>query len=140
MSDALEQELLDLEKQFWTSMKNKDYAGALKLANDPCLVAGPQGVSSIDKKTFEKVMKAGNWTLHDFELRDPKVQRISDDVAIIGYNVHEKLTVDGRPITLDAADASTWVRKNGQWTCVMHTESLFGDPYGRDRKGSSRAA
>jgi len=36
--------------------------------------------------------------------------------------------------TLDAADASTWVKKDGRWLCALHTESLIGDPYGRDRR------
>ena len=67
------------------------------------------------------------------EPHDAQVQQLSDDVAIIGYKVREKLTVDGKPLTMEAADASTWVRKNGRWVCALHTESVAGDPYGRDR-------
>jgi len=40
----------------------------------------------------------------------------------------------GKPVTLDAADASTWVKKDGRRLCALHTESLIGDPYGRDRR------
>jgi len=47
--------------------------------------------------------------------------------------VHEELTVEGKPVTLDAADSSTWVRRDGHWLCAAHTETLSGDPYGRDR-------
>jgi hypothetical protein len=83
-----------------------------------------------------KMMEGASWTLHDFKFEDVKVQRLSDDVAVIGYKVHEDLTVDGQPVTLDAADASTWVKKNGRWVCAMHTESIVGDPYGRDRSTS----
>lgn len=50
------------------------------------------------------------------------------------YRVHEELTVDGKPVTLDAADASTWVRRNGRWVCALHTEAISGDPFGRDRR------
>jgi hypothetical protein len=25
------------------------------------------------------------------------------------------------------------VRRNGQWVCALHTESMLGDPFGRDR-------
>jgi hypothetical protein len=115
-------------------MKDKDVQGALALTHDPCIVTGPQGVASIDKDKFAEMMAAGQWTLHDFELRDVQVQHLSDDVAIIGYKVKENMTVDGKPVTLEAADASTWVRKDGRWLCALHTESISGDPYGRDRK------
>jgi hypothetical protein len=55
-------------------------------------------------------------------------------VAIIGYKVHEDITVDGSRLAIDAADTSTWVSQNGSWLCAMHTESLIGDPFGRDRR------
>jgi hypothetical protein len=54
-------------------------------------------------------------------------------VAVLAYNVHEELTVEGKPVTIDAADASTWVRRDGRWLCALHSESLKGDPFGRDR-------
>lgn len=131
--DKIDRELLDLENQFWNSMKDKNADAAVRLVADPCVVTGAQGVSRIDKATFAKMMSGATWTLHDFTIRDAQVQRLSDDVAVIGYKVRESLTVDGQPITIEAADASTWVRKNGGWVCALHTESLLGDPYGRDR-------
>jgi hypothetical protein len=134
MQTDLAKELLDLEMQFWKSMKDKDVDAALSLTYEPCMVAGPTGVSSIDKQTFAKMMATGTWVLQDFEIRDVKVQQLNEEVAVIGYKVHEELTVDGKPITLDAADVSTWVKKNGRWLCALHTESLAGDPYGRDRQ------
>ena len=134
MQAELDKELLDLETRFWNCMKTKDVETATRMTDDPCIVTGAQGVSRIDKKTFAKLMETGTWVLHNFEIKDAKVQRLSDDVAVIGYKVHEDLTVDGERITVDAADASTWVRRNGKWLCALHTESVAGDPYGRDRK------
>ena len=130
----LAQELLELERRFWQCMKDKDVGRALELTNDPCIVTGAQGVARIDRSTFKKMMETGTWELHDFEFQNVQVQQISDDVAVIGYKVREKLTVDGMPLTMDAADASTWVRKDGRWLCALHTESVSGDPYGRDRQ------
>ena len=131
---TIEKQLLDLEKQFWQSQQAKDVEAALQLIDDPCIVAGPQGVARIDKQTFAKLMTTANWTLRGFDIEDVQVQRLSDDVAVIGYKVHLELTVEGQALTLDAADASTWVRKNGRWLCALHTESVVGDPYGRDRR------
>lgn len=47
--------------------------------------------------------------------------------------VNERLTVDGKPLKLEAADASTWVRRGERWVCALHTEAITGDPFGRDR-------
>lgn len=134
MQMAMDAKILELENEFWESMKANNTEAALKLSADPCLVAGSQGVARIKKKDFAKMMSEGNWKLLDFHLDDVKFEQISDDVAVICYKVHEDLTVDGKPVSLDAADTSTWVRKNGNWVCAMHSESIIGDPFGRDRK------
>jgi hypothetical protein len=44
------------------------------------------------------------------------------------------LMVEGQQVALEANDASVWVRRDGKWLCAMHTESLAGDPFGRDRR------
>jgi hypothetical protein len=59
---------------------------------------------------------------------------LGDDIAVLAYNVREEATVDGKRVTLDAADASTWRRRDGHRVCALHTESLKGDPWGRDRQ------
>jgi hypothetical protein len=69
-----------------------------------------------------------------FVLKDgAQVRLLQDDIAIVAYQVHEELTVDGKPVTLDA-DSSIWVRRNGRWLCALHTEAILGDPFGRDRQ------
>jgi uncharacterized protein (TIGR02246 family) len=131
---AVERELLDLEKQYWQSLKDRDSAAASRLSDEPCLVTGAQGVESLSRDAIRSMISAAPYRLLDFEIADDaKVRMLSDDVAVLAYNVHEELTVDGEPVTVDAADASTWVRRDGKWVCALHTESLKGDPFGRDR-------
>src|SRR5436190_4997667 len=108
MQSDVQKELLDLENQFWQCMRDKNVAKALEMTNDPCIVTGAQGVAQIDKKSFAKMMETGSWILHEFDIHDAQVLQLSDDVAIVGYKVREKLTVDGKPLTMVAADASTW--------------------------------
>jgi hypothetical protein len=137
VTKTLERELVDLEKRYWRAIKEKDIDTASQMTHDPCIVAGAQWVQSIDRKTFEQMMKSDDWTVRDFELEgEPEVQLLNDDVAIVAYKVREEMTVDGKPLTLKAADASTWVRRSGRWECAMHTESILGDPFGRDRKAA----
>lgn len=127
---TVEREVLDLEKQYWRAIKNRDMDAALRLTDDPCLVASAQGVRRLDRQTFMSMMKAMPSTLQDFDVRDgAEVRLLSDDVAIVAYTVYEALTTPaGKALTLDAADTSTWVRRDGRWRCAMHTETILGDP------------
>lgn len=135
MDKAIERELLSLEQRYWQSIKDKDMAAVSELTDYPCIVTGAQGVGSIDEATFSSMLKGSPRTLDEFTLGDDvQVRQISEDVAVVAYKLREKLTVEGEPITIEAADASVWVRRDGQWRCAMHTESLAGDPYGRDRR------
>ena len=135
-TQTIEAELLDLEKRFWQALKDRDVDTCVRLTDYPCIVTGAQGIGAIDQKTFAAMMKAAPYTLDRFEIKDgAEVRLVRDDVAIVAYQVHEELTVEGKPVKFDAADSSTWVRRDGRWVCVSHTESIMGDPFGRDRKG-----
>ena len=105
MSDqSIEQELMNLETQYWQAMKTKDFEAGL--------------------------------SLNDFELKNPEVRSLGENVAVLAYKVREELTVDGKPVTVDALHSSTWIKRNGRWVCALHTESIAGDPFGRDRKAA----
>jgi hypothetical protein len=112
---------------------DNDVETAVRLTDDPCIVTGAQGVGRIDREQLVQMMQEAPYTLREFDVHDVQVRCLGDDVAIVAYKVHEELTVDGEPVTIDAADSSTWVRRNGRWKCAMHTEALTGDPFGRDR-------
>lgn len=134
MPSATEQQLIDLEKKYWNAMITKDVDTALRMSDDPCYVTGAQGVSAISAGQYRKLMTDGTWTLHEYSMDKIQARLISPDVAIVAYTVTEKLTVEGKPLTLKANDSSTWVRRNGEWKCALHTEAVAGDPFGRDRK------
>lgn len=132
-----EKKLLELERTYWKAIKDRDIDVLLSMTEDPCIVTGPQGVERIDHQTYAGMMKSSSWTLEDFELKDALVQMVAPDVAIVAYTVKESLTVDGKALTLEAADSSTWVRRDGRWVCTLHSEAIAGDPFGRDRKAAA---
>ena len=132
---TVEKELMQLEKQFWQAIKDRDADTAIALTDDECIVSGAQGIARIDQDAMEGMMRDASYSLNRFRIADnPEVRLVNDDVATVAYKVHEELTVDGKPVTLEAAETSVWVRRDGRWVCALHTESLLGDPYGRDRK------
>jgi uncharacterized protein (TIGR02246 family) len=135
---TIEAQLTDLEKQYWTAIRDRDVQAAMRLTDDPCIVTTAQGVGRIAREAFAGMLQAGGWTLHEFTFSDMQVRILSEGVAIVAYRVKELMTVDGKSITLDAADSSTWVRRDGQWMCALHTEALIGDPFGRDKQPPMR--
>jgi hypothetical protein len=34
--------------------------------------------------------------------------------------VRESLIVEGKPMTVEAVDSSTWIRSQGRWLCARH--------------------
>src|SRR5512133_778501 len=134
MPDTIERELVKLERRYWQALKDKDVDAAMELTDEPCIVAGAQGVGVIDHPTYIRMMEHASWTIVDFEIGDDiQVRPLGTDTAVLAYTVHEELEVDGEPVAFDAADTSIWVRRDGRWRCATHTESIAGDPYGRDR-------
>ena len=126
-------DLMQLEKDYWQAIREGDIDAALALADDPCIVAGSSGVASLDHATFERMMRAATYRIKDVVISDVQSREVSDDLVLLAYKVRESLTVDGKPVSFDAADTSVWVRKGDRWACVLHTESILGDSFGRDR-------
>ncbi|HEX2657271.1 MAG TPA: nuclear transport factor 2 family protein [Polyangia bacterium] len=109
---TLENELLGLERQYWQSVKDNQPDAMARLSADPCIIAGAQGIRLVDHATLRKTAASGAWKLEAFELSQPIVRVVTPDVAIVAYQVHETLTVEGKTVSFDAADLSTWVRRD----------------------------
>ena len=104
---ALEQELLALEKRHRQAQKDKDGAAAAELTDEACLIAGAQGVVEIDRRTLVGMMEDASWRIEDHSIGDDvHLRQLDADTAILAYKVHEDLTVDGEPVSIDAADTS----------------------------------
>jgi hypothetical protein len=137
-TQPVENEVLSLEKKFWQALKDGDVDAAVRMTDFPCIITGPQGVGRVDQQAFETMMKDSPYTIRTFELDDDmQVRLLGDDVAVVAYKVREELTVEGEPVTIEAADSSTWIRRDGRWRCALHTEAIVGDPFGRDRRPSA---
>ena len=120
-------QIVDLERRFWDAMRDKDVESAKALVADPCLVTGPSGAMAIDPDRFAQMTNDGQWTLRDYEFLDLEVTSPRDDVAIVAYKVRQRGTLTGKPMDLQCADASTWVRNDDGWKCVLHTETILAD-------------
>jgi hypothetical protein len=61
--ETTEKELLGLERAFWEALKRKDAKAATRLTDFPCIVTGPQGVASLDERTFANIVKSEQYSI-----------------------------------------------------------------------------
>jgi hypothetical protein len=125
MQEARSKTLIDLENRFWKSLVDEDADTAIALLNEPALMVSPHGAFKFDHAGYRRMAEQGSMVVKSYQLSDMDVVFASEDAAILTYRVKQVLSPRDRSqdITQDMADTSTWVRKGGQWQCVMHTET-----------------
>jgi Domain of unknown function (DUF4440) len=130
---SAEQELVALEKRYWRAMEDSDVETAVSLTDFPCIVAGSGGVRRVDERAYREMISSPAYQVKQFTMKgEMQARMLSDDVGIVAYEIHEELDVHGNPVTVDATDASTWVKRDGRWRCALHTESIAGDALQHD--------
>jgi hypothetical protein len=117
--------LIDLERKFWQSMVDEDTETALSLLDEPALMVSTHGSMKFDHAGYRHMAEQGTMVVKDFELSDVNVLFPTEATAILTYRVKQSVAPRGKKdvVTQEMEDSSTWVRKRGQWQCVMHTET-----------------
>src|SRR5258706_11469678 len=109
-----DQELLDIERQYWDALKDRDIRTVGRLTAEDSTVAGASGVAGFGPQSIAKFMENTSYKIHDYRI-DPqtvRINRICEDVISIAYGVHEDLEVEGKPVKVDAFDTSVWRKTN----------------------------
>ena len=132
------QDIIDLETRFWQSMVDKDVDTSIAMMPEQSVVTGAQGVATLKHDDYRAMSKQNEslWTLKSFKFDKVQVTFPAENVAVIAYTVTEDMEVEGKKLTLQAADATTWVKTDGKWLAALHAESVLGAAFGRDRKAA----
>ena len=117
--------LIDLENRFWKSLVDEDADTAVAMLDEPAMMVSSHGAMKFDHAGYRKMAQQGSMVLKSYELSDMQVVFPIEDTAILTYRVKQAMAPRGKSesTTQEMADTSTWVRKGGQWQCVMHTET-----------------
>jgi len=122
-------DLLKTEHEYWDALMNHDAKAVERLTDQSCIVVGAQGVSEFDPPSAAAMVNDMPYELQSYHLGEQaKVRMLGRNVAIVAYPVHESVRRNGNLETLDAVDASVWVRRDGHWTCALHTETMADAP------------
>lgn len=118
-------ELMQLERKFWQSMVDEDTDTALAMLDEPALMVSSHGAMQFDHATYRRMAEQGPMVIKSFELSNMNVLFPDDNTAVLTYHARQALTPRGRSeeINQEMTDSSVWTRKDGEWRCVMHTET-----------------
>ena len=130
-----DQEILALEHDFWNALKDRDGRTVARLTAEDSTVVGASGVTGISPREMGQMTESASYTIKGFRIdrHKARITNLCDDAYAVSYPVQEELEVDGKPVKLQAFDTSVWKKTDAGWTCVLHTESIAGDAFGRDR-------
>jgi hypothetical protein len=118
--------LIALEKKFWQSMVDEDVDTAIALLDEPALMVSSHGAMQFDREQYKHMAEKGPMVIKSFEFSDMQVLHPTNDTAVLTYRVKQAVAArgdDAEEIKQEMADSSVWMRKDGEWLCVMHTET-----------------
>lgn len=119
----METQIIELEKKYWQGMENHDYETVKNLTRFPCIIAGKNGVQSIDEATFKKMFESGDGDkIKVLNISDIETQLLAENNAVIAYSI-ELGIVDNQKAPTKCACTSTWIKENNNWVCALHTEA-----------------
>ncbi|RZI81831.1 MAG: nuclear transport factor 2 family protein [Rubrivivax sp.] len=118
-------ELIDLENRFWQSMVDEDTDTALSMLAEPALMVSSHGTMKFDHAGYRQMAEHGSMVIKSFELSDMNVVFPTEDTALVTYHAKQATASRGEDDVTEQemADSSVWTRQDGQWRCVMHTET-----------------
>lgn len=116
-------EIEGLEKAFWNSMVAGKPEVATAMLTEPAVMVSGHGATKFDHAAYTRMANDDRYKLVDYTLSDMDVIFPRDDVAVATYHVDQKMEMQGKPLQMKMYDSSTWVKVDGKWRCVMHTES-----------------
>ena len=117
-------EIERLERAFWQSIVDSDAPTATGMLTEPALMVNDHGALRFDHAEYARMLDDETMRLVDYRLSDMDVLTPTRDTAVVTYDAEQTVESNGKRTTMHAHDTSTWVKVDGQWRCVAHTESL----------------
>lgn len=116
----METQIIELEKKYWRGMEDHDYETVKNLTRFPCIVAGKNGVRSVDEPQFKAMFESGAGAQYKVIDISGVASQIIDETAVIAYEIEIGVR-DSQP--MKCACTSTWIKQDDGWRCALHSET-----------------
>ena len=124
-SEALCEELLAIEKHFWTGGPE----AYRRHADERCLIAFAEMAGVMSNEDIAKSAEKGRWK--DISIEQKGLAPLSDTAAVITYECTAKRK-DGQPYR--ALVSSGYVKRAGGWKLAFHQQTpLQADAAGKEK-------
>ena len=107
------QEILKLEDEFGHAMIKNDPEAIGRLLADDWIIIDPDG-GIIDRARFLAVIRSGTLSHEVMDSRDVRVRIYGNSAAVTALT-----TTTGQEFNTEERATDLWVKKNGQWMCVL---------------------
>ncbi len=119
---AVNQRIVELEKEGWEAIKKKDWNGLGALMTADFVMVDENGIVS-GRSEVLKVLADLNLT--DYVMEDTKVVMLGRDAALLTYKVTQKGSFKGQDIPSKPYYASSvYVKRGDKWLNVLFQQSL----------------
>jgi ketosteroid isomerase-like protein len=119
----MQEELLNLEKEFTQAIVKNDAEAIGQFLADDWVIIDPDG-GMIDKSRFLTVIKSGTLT-HESMESDDVVVRIYGDSAVVTALTTSKGKFMKQDFTTRERATDVFVKQNGRWQCVLSQLTRF---------------
>jgi ketosteroid isomerase-like protein len=111
------QEILKLEDEFGHAMIKNDPEAIGRLLADDWIIIDPDG-GIIDRARFLAVIRSGTLSHEVMDSRDVRVRIYGNSAAVTALTtITGKFS--GQEFKTEERATDLWVKKNGQWMCVL---------------------
>ena len=105
-------------------MENHDYETVKKLTRFPCIIAGKNGVQSVDEDAFKKMFESGAGNkIKVLDFSHVEAQSFGENGVVIAYQIALGMADNKQKSPMKCACTSTWIKEKNTWVCVLHTEA-----------------
>lgn len=119
------------EKEIYQAIKNEDIDIFKSYTSDNLISVYRSGYATKD----DEIDHLAEITIHSYQLSDIKVKQPAKDVAIIIYTLDASGIYQDKKFGGKFYAASTWIKSDGTWKTVMHTEIPAPVPEAHNMKG-----
>jgi hypothetical protein len=117
------QEILSLEREFWSAMAGGHHSKAAKLIASRAAMVSTHGAHTFSPEDYLEMSEKSPYTIKDWEMSEENVIFPTPETAVITYLVKQTVELGGRAETTVNSDSSVWVKSDGAWKCILHTEA-----------------